>query len=239
MAHKRHRFVVNPLISMKYASETDRDLDIATDDYQHWTTFEMDMFSLSLLLVPLLFAHDNNVYFKFHSNCCFVKSHVSKQVLREGSIGFDGLYTFKNIPLHDNISSNHSLPYLITVNNTMIPASINSTTFCTWHNRFSHAQYSAVKAVLEMCNVPFHNKTILDFCIACCLGKAHRIHAPSSTIVYNHAFEIVSVMSGVHHPIYRLMATHILSHLLMHTLGTPGFIFSNTNLRHLQLSNYF
>lgn len=45
------------------------------------------------------FAKDNNVFFVFHCNYCFVKSQASKEVLLEGFLDAGGLYYFHNLPM--------------------------------------------------------------------------------------------------------------------------------------------
>jgi len=59
----------------------------------------------NLLLVPSItknlvsvsqFAKDNDVYFEFHPNHCFVKSQDSSKVLLRGVLGHDGLYQFED-----------------------------------------------------------------------------------------------------------------------------------------------
>lgn len=39
------------------------------------------------------FAKDNNVFFEFHSNSCFVKDHTSKNIILSGTFN-QGLYVF-------------------------------------------------------------------------------------------------------------------------------------------------
>lgn len=36
IAHKLHKFVVNLVIPQKYATETDRVLDLPTEEYERW-----------------------------------------------------------------------------------------------------------------------------------------------------------------------------------------------------------
>jgi hypothetical protein len=57
----------------------------------------------NLLLVPSItknlvsvsqFAKDNNVFFEFHANKCFVNCQVTSRILLQGSLGSDGLYQF-------------------------------------------------------------------------------------------------------------------------------------------------
>lgn len=47
------------------------------------------------LLSVSKFARDNNVYFEFHPNVCYVKDQVSKTVVLEGKLK-DGLYAFQS-----------------------------------------------------------------------------------------------------------------------------------------------
>ena len=42
------------------------------------------------------FVHDNNMFFEFHPNECFVKSKVSKETLLQGTLR-DGLYHFAKL----------------------------------------------------------------------------------------------------------------------------------------------
>ena len=48
------------------------------------------------LLSVSKFAQDNNVFFEFHANTCFIKSQVSKDVLLEGFLDTSGLYSFSS-----------------------------------------------------------------------------------------------------------------------------------------------
>nr|KYP50321.1 hypothetical protein KK1_027896 [Cajanus cajan] len=51
------------------------------------------------LLSVSKFAKDNLVYFEFHYHCCFVKSQVINEILLQGVVGSDGLYSFSNLEL--------------------------------------------------------------------------------------------------------------------------------------------
>lgn len=147
------------------------------------------------------FAYDNNVYFEFHSNACYDKSQGSKEVLLRGTIGSDGLYCFLNIHFKEEpsirnnvkaISHNNCLLNAFVNNNTVNSVnSLTASSFSTWHNRLGHANSTAVTSALKLCNIPFVNKAVSDFCNACCLGKAHRLHAPSSLTSYNSVFELI------------------------------------------------
>lgn len=137
---------------------------------------------------------DNQIWLstqhEFHSNACFVKSQVSKQVLLQGSLGSDGLYSFKDIKLvkpsgssflHNTISS------LVSVSES----GNKTSSYSLWHSRLGHAHSTAVKSVLDMCRIPYQNKSVLDFCNACCMGKSHRLHAFASPHVYKEPFELI------------------------------------------------
>jgi len=92
----------------------------------------------NLLLVPSItknlvgvsqFAKDNNVYFEFHPNHCFVKSQDSSKMLLRGILGHDGLYQFEHTnsfkttaPVSQNSSVN-------TVCNKVPAQSDNSASF--------------------------------------------------------------------------------------------------------------
>lgn len=56
IVHKLHRYVINPLIPMKYASEFDREMDLVTDEYQRWLVQDQMLFTwiLSSLSEPIL-----------------------------------------------------------------------------------------------------------------------------------------------------------------------------------------
>ena len=43
------------------------------------------------------FSRDNAVFFEFYSNYCVVKSQFTNEVLLQGTVGPDGLYSFSNI----------------------------------------------------------------------------------------------------------------------------------------------
>jgi histone deacetylase 1/2 len=55
------------------------------------------------------FARDNNVYFEFHPNECFVKSQGSSKLLLRGYLGIDGLYQFDS-PIQLKAGASASIP---------------------------------------------------------------------------------------------------------------------------------
>ncbi|GAU26774.1 hypothetical protein TSUD_317720 [Trifolium subterraneum] len=57
-------------------------------------------------------------------------------------------------------------------------------------NSVGHPHHDTLREALKSCNVHIPSKHTL--CTACCLGKSHRIHAPSSTTVYSMSVELVT-----------------------------------------------
>lgn len=95
-----------------------------------------------LLFVPYItrnlihlskFSKDNQVYFKFHPNHFFVKSHASNQVLLMGKLDESGIYYFSTIALDDSQDkmSTKSCSLDILVNNTLGTVFVNSCVFST------------------------------------------------------------------------------------------------------------
>lgn len=128
----------------------------------------------NLLLVPSItknlvsvskFANDNKVFFEFHSICCFVKCQVSKQILLEGHLDSEGLYCFKQLQFLPSPSICHPVVNTtVTSNNSDAAAAADDqnsfSTFTMWHRRLGHTHAHAIKTVLELCKVPYQNKTV-------------------------------------------------------------------------------
>lgn len=108
----------------------------------------------NLLLVPHItknlifvskFAKDIKLYFEFHADKCLFKNN--SEVVLQGSLNKDGLYTFGalqpiiNFPATSDIIKNSSL-------NT---TSLNSSSYTLWHNRLGHPHHEALKSILDIC----------------------------------------------------------------------------------------
>ncbi|RDX98754.1 hypothetical protein CR513_18292, partial [Mucuna pruriens] len=65
-----------------------------------------------------------------------------------------------------------------------------------WHYKLGHPHHEALKVALSLCNIAIPNKTIADFCFACCLGKVHRLSSHASTIVYTSTFDLYCNLWG-------------------------------------------
>jgi histone deacetylase 1/2 len=152
----------------------------------------------NLLCVPAItknlisvskFASDNSVFFEFHPNFCVVKSQVTKQPLLQGFVGPDGLYSFplshpqQCQPSSSEVSASSPAPGVFT-------SVVSSVSLSTWHSRLGHPNVDTLKRVLQSCNIPVSNKSTLDFCSSCCLGKSHRLPSHASTHTYL-PFELV------------------------------------------------
>jgi histone deacetylase 1/2 len=90
----------------------------------------------------------------------------------------------------DFTSQNCTFPSSVHCNNSSVEPS-NNNTFHMWHLRLGHAHTNAVKSVLNLCKVPFTNKTTDLPCTFCSMGKSHRLHAPLSTTIYTKPFEVI------------------------------------------------
>ena len=110
------------------------------------------------LLSVSQFARDNDVFFKFHPNTCYVKSQASKETLLQWIIS-NGLYSFGPIQSSSTLSS--------TANLVLVKRTSH---FKLWHLWLEHPSAEVVTRVLKSCNLPF---SILDsVCFSCCIGKS-------------------------------------------------------------------
>jgi hypothetical protein len=153
------------------------------------------------------FAKDDNVFFEFHADSCYVKSQASNESLLKGVLDKDGLYKFSNFcpPLNGSTcpssssSSATTAPSIlpkannVSVSNSPIVNTISAQkiSFATWHSRLGHPSSDVQRIVLNLCNIPFNNKTRLDFFSSCCLGKAHRLPSTPSQTTYCTPLELV------------------------------------------------
>lgn len=157
----------------------------------------------NLLPVPVItknlisvsqFAKDNKVYFEFRADKCFIKNQANSEVVLQGVLNNDGLYTFFSIQLSQGSA--------VSINTTSkaftsVPSS-TSTSSCSpylmWHNILGYPNHEALKAILQLCNISIPHRTLLDFCSPYCLGKIHRLLpiTPSHTL-YTRTFDLLFV----------------------------------------------
>jgi len=129
------------------------------------------------LLSVSKFTKDNNVFFEFHADKCYVKTQDNK-ILLQGIVR-DGLYVFP--PLHKNV--------LYSANNTQ--CSSQYSIFSIWHSRLGHASQDVVKRILQINNIPC--KPHKFFCESCVLAKSHQLPFSSSTTVYTAPLQLVFI----------------------------------------------
>lgn len=147
------------------------------------------------------FARHNRVYFEFHPDLCLVKSQATSEVLLQGSLGKDGLYSFGNLKAPSYSSSISPCVHPLTSGNlhsaTLNSCTIHNTTaigpslYAQWDNRLGHPHHEVLKTVLSRCNIHIPHQSKLDFCTVCCLGKVHRLPSTHSNTQYHAPFELV------------------------------------------------
>jgi histone deacetylase 1/2 len=195
--------LISSLGQSSFYSHNSPNVKLTLKDLLHVPTISKNLLSVSK------FAQDNNVIFEFHPYKCFVKSQASRQILLEGHVGVDGLYKFQPFQflkhsgevspsassqassVQHSVVSNSSITPLSSVQCNKVVTTACNSEFHTWHLRLGHAHSKAIQAVLKLCNVSFPNTYSNTSCTFCCVGKSHKLHAPSSLTVYTQPFEVV------------------------------------------------
>jgi len=77
---------INSIGTMSFLSNYHPNITLTLNNLLHVPSITKNLVSVSQ------FAKDNNVYFEFHSNVCYVKSQGSSKVLLRRHLGDDGLY---------------------------------------------------------------------------------------------------------------------------------------------------
>ena len=124
------------------------------------------------------FVCDNNVFFEFYPNQCFVKNQATKEILLQGNIR-DGSYVFPS--LHRSL-----LPSVNTSSHNSI-----MTPYELWHKRLGHASSRTVQNVMQM-NNKLCNKNS-SFCDSCVIAKSHQLPFSFSHTVYIAPLQLVFV----------------------------------------------
>ena len=110
------------------------------------------------LLSVSIFAKNNNIFFEFHSDACFVKDQDSQGILLTGKVK-DGLYSFDSSNLclaHPEVafnicqSSYAVKSYNVQTCTVSNPCdSIKTNVFDLWHARLGHPSIQVVKTILS------------------------------------------------------------------------------------------
>jgi len=185
---------------------------------------------LFLLLVPDItkkkfsvskFSCDNNVFFVFYPNTCYVVHQDTKHVLLQGTLK-DGLYIFRNLKSCSNYSAN-SLSF------TGDNATIN-----LWHQRFGHCHFKSLKQILSSYNIFVKHE--LRFCVACVHAKCHQFPYPTTSTAYTAPLQLI--YTDVWGPDLSNGAKYYVSFFML-ILGSCGFMFCIPNLKFQMLSKKF
>ncbi|KAG8483654.1 hypothetical protein CXB51_023307 [Gossypium anomalum] len=148
------------------------------------------LFMRSLLFVPGItknllsvskFAKDNHVMFEFFPSQCQVRDLRTREVLLRGSV-HDGLYKL-SLPGSSTIvaPSDSALCYNTVAS---VPLSL-------WHSRLGHPCTDTLTKALRHCNIQFHANKELAGCVACPLGKAHKLPFARSLSEYSKPLQLV------------------------------------------------
>ena len=122
------------------------------------------------------FVKDNQVYFEFHSHFCVGKSQVSNEILLQGSVGPDGLYSFPNLQLQSFPFNSSPASYFVSNSsdsNSVFPnctnsvASVETKSSNLWHARLGHPNFHVMKLILQQ-DAQKSTAFLLDSCILHC-----------------------------------------------------------------------
>jgi len=190
---------------------------IYTDPHSH-TIFKLH----KMLHVPAItknlisvaqFSKDNNVYFEFHANLCYVKNQETHQILLQGVIK-DGLYVFP--------------PSLSTPAPSVYYASYKPKIplLQFWHNRLGHCNITIVKHVLNDCHISYPSQT--HFSDPCIQGKLHQLLFQTSVTQYTEPLQLIFIDIWGPAPVCASSgACYYISFLDAHTKYTWLFLIHN------------
>jgi hypothetical protein len=168
-----------------------------------------------LLSIPQI-TRDNDVFTKFHHFSFFIKDRDMRDVLHRGRLRHS-LYVLDAPPA---LPVSHAPQAFSGVR-------VSST---YWHARLGHPAAPIVRHVLQRHELPVvSNKFAKTICDACQQGKSHQLPFFESSRVVKHPLEIVFSDVWVL-PKRPLVATIIMSALLILIVGLLGFILLSINL---------
>jgi len=235
--------------SASFQSNTNPSVTLCLTNLLHMPPLNKNLVSVSR------FARDNCVYFEFHPFVCFVKSQVDDSILLKGSLSSDGLYQFL-LPLLPYIvpaspclslvapsTTSSSSPSSRTESSSPTSSSSASSTitnqklslYSKWHNRLGHPSLTILNHVLKACNVSSINKTSVDFCVACCMGKSHQFSTSPSSTLYTLPLQLILYdLWGPSHVTSSLGYSYYVSFVDAHSCYTwIYFLKSKSNTLHI------
>lgn len=165
-------------------------LPVLTTGQSSLLTRSRPLFMRSLLFVPGItknllfvskFAKDNRVMFEFFPTQCQLRDLQTKEVLLKGSV-HHGLYR-----LHLNKSSAGGLSSTCAqclTASKMLPLNI-------WHSRLGHLCQAILSKALLRCNIQFADNNKAVECVACHLGKEHKLSFSKSNTTYSSPLQLI------------------------------------------------
>ncbi|KAL4281085.1 hypothetical protein GQ457_03G012870 [Hibiscus cannabinus] len=178
-------------------------------------TNSRSLFLSNLLHVPCVnknllsvsrFTKDNNVSVEFFPNSCVVKDLGTQQVMLRG-LESNGLYKFFSKQgaadqlilgscesCQDDVSCDkHSSAISKTVANVFSVAKPVVSDIELWHRRLGHHSYDTLCKSLSMYSFSSDNKNSEMSCVACRLGKSHKMSFVQSSHEYTAPLQLVQV----------------------------------------------
>ncbi|GMJ02624.1 hypothetical protein HRI_003931600 [Hibiscus trionum] len=137
----------------------------------------------NLLSVSKL-ARDNSVYLEFHAKSCVIKDEGTGAVLLQG-VECDGLYKFDSVCSSVNECDNKCVSAEVNV------ASTTENSFDLWHRRLGHPAHETLMKVCRDANIVLTTKDNKVVCVACQMGKSHKLPFQASESVYHDPFHLV------------------------------------------------
>jgi hypothetical protein len=121
------------------------------------------------------FAHDNFIFFEFHSSFFVIKDCRTKSILHQGPLKH-GLYQL--------------LPSL--ANSTSPTALLGERTSAEqWHKCLGHPALHTVKHVISKFSLPVSSNKSAASCVSCQQAKAHQLPFPTSSSIFTRPLELL------------------------------------------------
>ncbi|WMV39016.1 hypothetical protein MTR67_032401 [Solanum verrucosum] len=153
------------------------------------------------LLSVSKFTKDNNVMFKSFPSHCSVKDLVTKEMLLQAH-EYAGLYhlNFSSLQKSSSNSAAQVKPtssfasHSASACNSFFPSChlvSSKYSYDVWHRRLGHPSPKVVHYYLKDCNASFLKASLFESCIACHMGKMHKLPFKNSHIVYTEPLELI------------------------------------------------
>ncbi|KAL4302051.1 hypothetical protein GQ457_10G019450 [Hibiscus cannabinus] len=144
----------------------------------HVATIKKNLLSVSQL------TRDNNVFFEFHADGCYVKDSQTRNVLLEGRLTHEGLYQLLPTVANKTLSQPSPSAEVYTT-------SKSQNVFDLWHKRLGHPSNHALRTVFQSCGIASNSNKVSHVCVPCLQGKACKLPFSHSLNEYKEPFELV------------------------------------------------